>query len=114
VATLHCGTAPLPVTFSNHFLAHLQQAVRERFSGGGGGFFLTGTYESDGAETTTSHWVTPEVALAFGYDVHDGDGKAVAPVDIDRQQVDDLLAAMDRPTGVRLTESVWLPFVVPD
>ncbi|MCG5433167.1 hypothetical protein LV457_12860 [Mycobacterium sp. MYCO198283] len=114
MATLRCGGDELPVPFSNAFLAHLQLAVQERFAGNGGGFYLTGTYSSDGAQTTTAHWVAPGVPLAFGYDVQDGDGRAVAPVDIDRAQVDELLSAMDRPTGVRCTESVWLPFVVPD
>jgi predicted nuclease with RNAse H fold len=110
LATLRCGQHVLPLTFTNHFLAHLQVAVHRRFERGGG-FFLTGTYpDSDGNEVTVSHWLHPSTALVFTYDVRDDNDDRIAPVGLDHKEIDAILEAMDRPVGVRTTGEVWLTF----
>ena len=110
MATLRCGDQDLPLTFTNHFLAHLQVAVHRRFSRGGG-FFLTGTYPNhDDKEVTVSRWVGPTTQLVFVYDVRDDSNERIPPVELDDNQIDGLLEAMDRPAGVHETTEVWLTF----
>jgi hypothetical protein len=110
LATLRCGDKELPLTFTNHFLAHLQAAVHRRFKKSGG-FFLTGTYtNSDGREVTVSHWVHPSEALTFEYDVRDEAGDRVPPIELDFKEVDEILDAMARPVGVHDTSDVWVTF----
>jgi hypothetical protein len=110
VATIHYGGDQLPLTFTNHFLAHLQMAVHQRF-GQERGFFLTGTVsDADGVERTCSHWFHPGVPLAFTYDVVDDAGSRVPPIKLDHNEIDVILEAMGRPEGVRSTDSLWLPF----
>jgi hypothetical protein len=110
VATLHSGGQPIPGTFTNHFVAHLQAAVAARFATGKG-FFLTTTGQGEGgAEVTTSHWLHPGIPLTFGYDVSGDDGAKVAPVALDHKEIDALTAAMDQPNGVRGSDGVWWPF----
>lgn len=109
VASIHVGGQQVPGTFSNHFVAHLQAATGARFAAGKG-FFLTVTETGDGSETTVSHWLHPAVPVSFGYDVTDDSGEHTAPVELDRHQIDDLVAAMDTPYGVRGSDGVWWPF----
>ena len=110
MATLRCGQEELPLQFSNVFLAHLQVAAQKRFLRGGG-FYLTGTYQdSGGKEVTSSRWLHAGMALEFVYDVRDDSGDRLPPVQLDDGQVDAMLAAMDRPVGVKMTGDVWLSF----
>jgi hypothetical protein len=110
VATVHVGGQPLAGTFTNHFVAHLQVATAARF-GAGKGFFLTTTEAgSDGAESTVSHWLHPALPVSFSFDVVDGSGERVAPVTLDREEIDEIAAAMDTPNGVRGSDGVWWPF----
>jgi hypothetical protein len=110
VATLHYGGESLPLTFTNHFLAHLQVATYQRF-GEGRGFFLTGTCpDSGGTEVTFSQWVCPGVPLSFSYDVRDESGNHVPPIKLDHKEIGVILEAMNRPEGVRASEALWLPF----
>jgi hypothetical protein len=110
LATLRYGEKELPLTFTNHFLAHLQVAVHRRFKKAGG-FFLTGTYTNDdGKDVTVSHWVDPSVPLAFQYDVRGQDGERIPPVELDFKEVDEILDAMARPVGVHDTGDVWVAF----
>jgi hypothetical protein len=111
LAKLRCGEQILPLTFTNHFLAHLQVAMHRRFGRGGGGFFLTGTYpDSDGKEVTVSHWLHPSTPLVFTYDVRGESDDRLPPVELDHKEIDTMLEAMDRPAGVRNTGEVWLTF----
>ncbi len=109
MARLRCGDHELPLTFTNHFLAHLQVAVHRRFAKSDG-FFLTGTYENDGEQITVSHWLHQSIPLAFIYDVHDDSGSPIPPIELDHKEIDDILDAMERPVGVRSTSDVWLTF----
>lgn len=110
MATVHSGGQPIPGTFTNHFVAHLQAAVAARFATGKG-FFLTMTGQGeDGAEVTTSHWLHPGIPLAFSYDVSGEDGAKVAPVALNHKEIEALTAAMDQPNGVRGSDGVWWPF----
>jgi hypothetical protein len=109
VASIHVGGHPLPATFSNHFLAHLQAATATRF-GAGKGYFLTTTEAGADGEATVSHWLYPGVPVSFSYDVTDSSGERVTPVELDSREIDDLSAAMDTPNGVRGTDGVWWPF----
>ena len=109
MATLHSGGQPLPGTFTNHFLAHLQVAAAARF-GAGTGFFLTTTYNDDGAEVTVSHWLHPSNPVSFSYDVSDDSGNRLAPVALDHKEIDVIATAMDSPNGVRGSDGVWWPF----
>jgi hypothetical protein len=110
VATVQSGGQTIPATFTNHFVAHLQVATAKRF-GAGKGFFLTTTQSGDdGAEATVSHWLHPSVPVSFTYDVTDGAGELVAPVALEDKRIDAITEAMDQPTGVRGTASVWWPF----
>lgn len=110
MATLHYGGKSLGLDFTNHFLAHLQVATHQRF-GQGRGFFLVGTSsDPDGKEVTFSHWLDPSIPLTFVFDVRDDSDQRVPPIKLDHKEIDAILEAMDVPTGVRGTESVWLPF----
>ena len=110
MATLRCGETELPLTFTNHFLAHLQAAVHRHFKKAQG-FFLTGTYtNSDGTEVTVSHWLHRTTPLAFEYDVRGDDGDRIPPVELNDREVDDILDAMARPLGVHDTSDVWVTF----
>lgn len=109
MATLRYGDHELPLSFTNHFLAHLQSAAFRRFAKKGG-FFLTGTYDSDGEPITVSHWVHPGIPLVFIYDVHDDSGSEIPPVELDHKLIEDMLEAMERPVGVHSTKDVWLAF----
>jgi hypothetical protein len=110
LATLSCGDRELPLTFTNHFLAHLQTAMHRHFKKAGG-FFLTGTYkDADGKDVTTSHWVHPAESLVFQYDVRDKNGDRLPPVELDHKEIDSILEAMDRPAGVHDTGDVWVTF----
>lgn len=110
VATVHVGGQPLAGSFTNQFLAHLQVAAAARF-GAGKGFILTTTESgADGAEATVSHWLHPALAVSFSFDVVDESGQRVAPVALDRGQIDEITAAMDTPNGVRGSDGVWWPF----
>lgn len=112
MATLHSGQQQLPLDFTNHFLAHLQVAVHQRFATGGGGFFLTGTYaDPDGNEVTVSHWLHPSIPLAFSFDVKDDSDQRIPPVKLDHKEIDAILETMNQPNGVRATGEVWLPFM---
>jgi hypothetical protein len=110
VATLHVGGQPLPGTFSNHFLAHLQVATAARFALGKGFFLTTTQAGEDGAEQTVSHWLHPSVPVSFGYDVSDGSGGKVAPEAVQANQIEEITAAMDTPNGVRGSDGLWWPF----
>lgn len=110
MATLRCGEHELPLTFTNHFLAHLQAATQRRFNKTGAGFFLTGTNESGGKPVTISQWVHPSTPLAFVYDVRDDDNQSIPPVELERKEIEHILEAMDQPVGVHDTSEVWLPF----
>jgi hypothetical protein len=113
LATLRCGHEELPLEFSNAFLAHLQVAAGKRF-GTGAGFYLTGTYsDSNGKEVTVSRWLHPSIALEFVYDVTDDSDDRLPPVQLDHGEIDAMLAAMDRPVGVKATSDVWLTFTEP-
>ncbi len=110
MATLRCGEQDLPLTFTNEFLAHLQVAVHRRFAHAGG-FFLTGTFpRDDGHEATVSYWLSPTTPLVFTYDARDDSGERIPPVGLDREEIEAILEAMDRPVGVHLTSEVWLTF----
>ncbi len=110
MATIHSGGQPLPVTFTNHFLAHLQAATAARF-GAGKGFFLTTTApDSDGTETTYCHWLHPSIPLSFHYDVRDDSDNRVAPVQLNHKEIEAITEAMEQPYGVRGTDALWLPF----
>jgi hypothetical protein len=110
VATLHLGGQPLPGTFTNHFLAHLQAATAARFASGRGFFLTTAQAGEDGAELTVSHWIHPGQPLAFGYDVADGSGGRVAPEALHDNEIEEISAAMDTPYGVRGSDGLWWPF----
>lgn len=109
MATIHVGGQQVPGEFSNHFLAHLQVATATRF-GAGKGYFLTTTEAGAGGEATVSHWLYPAVPVSFSYDVTDSAGEHVAPVELDRSEIDDLIATMDTPNGVRGSDGLWWPF----
>lgn len=109
MATLRCGDTTLPLTFTNELLAHLQVAVHRRFKKAGG-FFLTGTYADDGKDVTVSYWIDPTALLAFEYDVRDGSGERIPPVELDFKQVDTIMDAMARPLGVHDSSDVWVTF----
>jgi hypothetical protein len=110
LATLRRGDEELPLTFTNHFLAHLQVAVHRRFKKAGG-FFLTGTYaDGDGKDVTVSYWVDPTTALAFEYDVTDENGERMTPVELDFGEVDAIMDAMARPVGVHHAGDLWVAF----
>lgn len=110
MATVQSGGRSIPGTFTNHFLAHLQAAVAARFAAGKGFFLTTTERDDDGVEHTSCHWLHPAVPLTFTYDVTDGDGAKVAPVALDRNEIDALTAAMDHPNGVRGSDGIWWPF----
>ncbi|KUI35696.1 hypothetical protein [Mycobacterium sp. GA-2829] len=110
MATLHVGGQPLPGTFTNHFLAHLQVAAAARFAAGKGFFLTTAQRGEDGVEQTVSHWLHPSVPLGFGYDVTDDGGAHVAPVTLDHTEIEEITAAMDSPNGVRGSDGLWWPF----
>ena len=113
MATLHCVGQPLPIGFTNHFLAHLQVATAARF-GQGKGFFLTMTGQnSDGTEITWSNWLHPGIPLSFHYDVRDDSDNRVAPVKLDPDEINAITTAMDQPNGVRGNDGVWWPFSEP-
>jgi hypothetical protein len=110
MATLRCADRELPLTFTNHFLAHLQVAVHRRFKKAGG-FFLTGTITNgDGKDVTVSHWVNRFTPLEFEYDICDDNGDRIAPVELDPKKTDAILDAMDRPGGVHDAGDVWVTF----
>jgi hypothetical protein len=113
MGVLRYGQQELPLKFSNSFLAHLQVAAQQRFATGAG-FYLTGTYpDPDGAEVTVSRWLHPTIPLEFVYDVTDDADARLAPVELDHGQIDAMLAAMERPVGVKATGDVWLAFTEP-
>jgi hypothetical protein len=110
MATIQSAGQELPITFTNHFLAHLQVATADRF-GEGKGFFLTATIaDKTGAETTHSHWLHPTSAVSFHYDVTDESNERISPVELNHDEVEALTKAMASPHGVRGSESVWWPF----
>ncbi len=110
MATLHSGGHPLPIGFTNQFLAHLQVATAARFAQGKG-FFLTATGEdSGGTEVTWSVWLHPSIPLSFHYDVRDDASDRVAPVKLSPDEVEVITRAMDQPNGVRGNDGVWWPF----
>jgi len=110
VATVHVGGQPLPGTFTNHFLAHLQVAAAARFGTGRGFFLTTSEPGSDGAEATVSHWLHPALPISFSFDVTEGSGERVAPVTLDHEEIQEITEAMDTPNGVRGSDGVWWPF----
>ena len=103
MATLHCGGQPLPIGFTNQFLAHLQVATAARF-GQGKGFFLTMTGEnSDGTEITWSDWLHPGIPLSFHYDVSDDSDNRVAPVKLYPDEINAITRRWTSPTGCAAT-----------
>jgi hypothetical protein len=114
LATLRYGQHELPLTLGNEFLAHLQVAAHQRFSRGGGGFFLTATFaDSDGVERTVSFWLAANIPLEFRYDVRDESDNRLPPVLLDHGEIEAMLEAMERPAGVHATTDVWLSFTEP-
>lgn len=110
MATVHVGGQPLPGTFTNHFVAHLQAATGARFAAGKGFFLTTTEVGDDGTERTVSHWLHPSLSVAFGYDVTDEAGTRVAPEALQDSEIDEITAAMDTPYGVRGSDGLWWPF----
>lgn len=113
MATLSSGGQPIPGTFTNHFLAHLQVAAANRFNEGKG-FFLTVTdLDPEGREVTFCHWLHPSSPLAFHYDIRDDEGNRLAPVRLDHKKIDTIADEMELPHGVRGNDLVWWPFHEP-
>ncbi|MGE2715601.1 hypothetical protein ACQI4L_16225 [Mycolicibacterium litorale] len=110
MATVHVGGQPLPGTFTNHFLAHLQVATVARFASGKGFFLTTTEVGDDGAERTVSHWLHPSLPVSFAYDVTDGSGGRVAPEEVHAKEIEEITAAMDTANGVRGSDGLWWPF----
>lgn len=110
MATVHVGGQPLPGTFTNHFLAHLQVATVARFAAGKGFFLTTTEVGDDGAERTVSHWLHPGFPVSFAFDITDGSGARVAPEALQDNEIEEIAAAMDTPNGVRGSEGLWWPF----
>lgn len=110
MATLHVGGQPLPGSFTNRFLAHLQAATTARFASGKGFFLTTAHTGEDGAEQTVSHWIHPGLPVSFSYDVTDGSGGRVAPEALQNNEIEEIAAAMDTPYGVRGSDGLWWPF----
>jgi hypothetical protein len=111
LGTLYYGQQQLPVTLTNHFLAHLQAAAYKRFSLGAGFFLTTTAQDPDGKEVSAAHWLSPAIPLVFSYDVRDDADDHIGPVTLDYEKIDSILDAMDRPGGVRDTSAVWVAFM---
>ncbi|BCI53516.1 hypothetical protein NIIDNTM18_27940 [Mycolicibacterium litorale] len=110
MATVHVGGQPLPGTFSNRFLAHLQVATVARFASGKGFILATTEVGEDGVERTVSHWLHPGLPVSFAYDVTDGSGGHLAPETLHDNEIEAITAAMDTPNGVRGSDGLWWPF----
>lgn len=115
MSTLLYGPSPVALNFTgNHFLAHLQAATLRRFEQGRGYFITLAGTNDQGQNITVSHWIHPSVRLSFSYETEDEYGNAPKTIELEDDQVDALLEAMDRPFGVlwgfSAEHSHYLPF----
>ena len=99
----------------NYFLAHLQAATHRRFAGGRGYFLTVAGDGDDGRDSCVAYWMHPGIALLFSYDTENDEGEPPGTIDVKGEDVEALIAVMDRPIGVLSGFSVergrYLPFM---